>query len=91
VLQALVSSFIAGYIRNVELISGVKYAVVLSTIALIVWILVTQVSEGGGGDAAVLLLVLAVPSRHEVCHRARTALGSGLRRVDSLLTNGSSR
>jgi len=81
VLQALVSSFIAGYIRNVELISGVKYAVVLSTIALIVWILVTQVSEGGD-EAATLLLLLAVPSRHAACDRARAALGSGLRRVD---------
>jgi len=84
VLQALVSSFIAGYIRNVELISGVKYAVILSTIALIVWILVTQVSEGGD-DAAALLLLLAVPSRHAVCHRVRAALGSGFRRVDVLL------
>ena len=53
-LQALVSSFIAGYIRNVELISGVKYAVALSTVALFVWILVNQMSSGG--SEALLLL-----------------------------------
>jgi flagellar protein FlaJ len=39
-LQAIISSFIAGYIRNVELLSGVKYAVVLSTIALVTWMAV---------------------------------------------------
>jgi flagellar protein FlaJ len=33
-----VSTFIAGYIRQVDLISGVKFAVVLPTIALITWI-----------------------------------------------------
>ena len=37
-LQALLSSFIAGYIRDVSLISGVKFAVILPTIALITWI-----------------------------------------------------
>jgi flagellar protein FlaJ len=37
-LQAVLSSFIAGYIRQVDLISGVKFAVVLPTIALITWI-----------------------------------------------------
>jgi len=37
-LQALLSSFIAGYIRDVSLISGVKFAVILPTIALIIWI-----------------------------------------------------
>jgi len=36
-LQALLSSFIAGYIRDVSILSGVKFAVVLSTIALFVW------------------------------------------------------
>jgi len=59
VLQALVSSFIAGYIQNVELISGVKYAVILSTIALIVWIAVEQMSSGEA--EATLLLLVAVP------------------------------
>jgi flagellar protein FlaJ len=39
-LQALLSSFIAGYIREVKLVAGVKFAVVLSTIALVVWIAV---------------------------------------------------
>jgi flagellar protein FlaJ len=37
-LQAILSSFIAGYIRDVDLISGVKFAVILPTIALITWI-----------------------------------------------------
>jgi flagellar protein FlaJ len=37
VLQALLSSFIAGYIRSVNVLSGVKFAVILSTIALVVW------------------------------------------------------
>ncbi|MFB6308378.1 MAG: type II secretion system F family protein [Haloarculaceae archaeon] len=39
-LQALLSSFIAGYIRDVKITSGVKFAVILSTIALIVWMAV---------------------------------------------------
>ena len=39
-LQALLSSFIAGYIRDVSVLSGVKFAVVLSTIALVVWMVV---------------------------------------------------
>jgi len=60
VLQALVSAFIAGYIRSVDLLSGVKYAVILATIALLVWIAVTQMTSGGGEEAA-LLLVVAVP------------------------------
>ncbi len=60
-LQAIISSFIAGYIRNVDILSGVKYAVVLSTIALITWIIVEQISEGNG-EAAEALLVFAVGS-----------------------------
>ncbi|MFC7251025.1 type II secretion system F family protein [Halomicroarcula sp. GCM10025324] len=39
-LQAILSSFIAGYIREVKLIAGVKFVVILSTIALAVWIAV---------------------------------------------------
>jgi flagellar protein FlaJ len=60
-LQAIISSFVAGYIRSVELLSGVKYAVVLSTIALITWVIVEQISSGGsGGEEALLLLVGSV-------------------------------
>jgi flagellar protein FlaJ len=44
VLQALLSSFIAGYIRDVSLLSGVKFAVILPTIALVVWYVVTLIS-----------------------------------------------
>ena len=59
VLQALVSSFIAGYIRSVELSSGAKFAVILSTIALVVWIAATQVASGG--EETALLLLVAAP------------------------------
>ncbi|MUV89220.1 flagella assembly protein j [Halapricum sp. CBA1109] len=59
-LQAILSSFIAGYIRDVSLLSGVKYAVILSTIALVVWIGVggsdTNVGGGNNTTEAVLLL-----------------------------------
>ena len=55
-LQAIISSFIAGYIRNVDIISGVKFAVILSTIALVTWTIVEAISNGNG-DAAMLLLV----------------------------------
>ncbi|MFB6185031.1 MAG: type II secretion system F family protein [Haloarculaceae archaeon] len=40
-LQAIISSFIAGYIRDVKILSGMKFAVILPTIALGVWIAVT--------------------------------------------------
>jgi flagellar protein FlaJ len=42
-LQAIISGFIAGYIRNVNLLSGVKFAVILPTIALAVWMVVSGV------------------------------------------------
>jgi flagellar protein FlaJ len=70
-LQALVSSFIAGYIRNVELMSGVKYAVALSTVALFVWILVNVVSGGNAAAAGALLLPVAATGRHPVRHPRR--------------------
>jgi flagellar protein FlaJ len=44
VLQALLSSFIAGYIREVNLMAGLKFAVTLPTVALIVWYIVTLIS-----------------------------------------------
>jgi flagellar protein FlaJ len=44
VLQALLSSFIAGYIREVSLMAGLKFAVVLPTIALVTWYVVEWVS-----------------------------------------------
>jgi flagellar protein FlaJ len=63
-LQAILSSFIAGYIRDVNLISGVKFAVILSTIALVVWIAVGGGNTGGSGgeSEAALLLLLAGPA-----------------------------
>jgi flagellar protein FlaJ len=63
-LQAIISSFIAGYIRNVEILSGVKYAVVLSTIALVAWVIVEQISgsSSSGEEAANAILLFAVGS-----------------------------
>ncbi|MDG5776298.1 type II secretion system F family protein [Haloarculaceae archaeon H-GB11] len=39
-IQAIISSFIAGYIRDVSMMAGVKFAVILPTTALVVWIAV---------------------------------------------------
>jgi flagellar protein FlaJ len=39
-LQAVLSGFISGYIRNADLLSGVKFVVILQTIALAVWVVV---------------------------------------------------
>jgi len=57
-LQAVISSFIAGYIRNVELVSGVKYAVALSTVALLVWVAVSAVSSSDSGSSESMLLLV---------------------------------
>jgi flagellar protein FlaJ len=80
-LQALVSSFIAGYIRNVELISGVKYAVALSTIALFVWILVNQIAGGDAESAGAVLLLVGSTARVSPVaagrHASRPAGGGG--------------
>ena len=39
-LQAMLSGFISGYIRSADVVAGVKYVVVLQTIALSVWVVV---------------------------------------------------
>ena len=39
-LQAILSGFISGYIRDAKIISGVKFVVILQTIALAVWVVV---------------------------------------------------
>jgi len=39
-LQAALSGFISGYIRNADIVSGVKFVVILQTIALAVWMVV---------------------------------------------------
>ncbi|MFT4946850.1 MAG: flagellar protein FlaJ [Natronomonas sp.] len=64
-IQAVVSSFIAGYIRSVELMAGLKYAVVLATITLITWTVVEQISDPQEA-AAVLVLVGSVGRRWSV-------------------------
>jgi len=91
-LQALVSSFIAGYIRNVELISGVKYAVALSSMALFVWILVEQVTSGDA-EAALFLFGAVGGAGHHHTHgtsraRARRREGSSLDRETACRSGG---
>jgi len=39
-LQAALSGFISGYIRDAQIISGVKFVVILQTLALAVWVVV---------------------------------------------------
>ena len=39
-LQATLSGFISGYIRDADIVSGVKFVVVLQTVALFVWMVV---------------------------------------------------
>jgi len=58
-IQAVISAVVAGYIRNVDLVSGAKYAVFLSTIALVTWVFVERAISGGGSapEAGLLLLV----------------------------------
>lgn len=50
-LQALTAALIAGYIRSVSIIASAKYAVFLSTSALIVWYVVEQIT-GDSSDSA---------------------------------------
>ncbi|WP_207588622.1 type II secretion system F family protein [Halomontanus rarus] len=38
--QAILSGFISGYIRDADLLSGLKYVIVLVTIALVAWVMV---------------------------------------------------
>jgi flagellar protein FlaJ len=59
-IQAIISAIVAGYIRNVDLVSGAKYAVFLSTTALIVWIFVERATGGGSAPTEGLLLLLTV-------------------------------
>ncbi|GAB7093387.1 type II secretion system F family protein [Halolamina litorea] len=39
-LQAVLSGFISGYIRDAKIISGVKFVIILQTLALAVWVVV---------------------------------------------------
>jgi flagellar protein FlaJ len=39
-IQAIMSGFISGYMRNAKILSGLKFVIVLQTISLVVWILV---------------------------------------------------
>ncbi|WP_254767774.1 type II secretion system F family protein [Salinilacihabitans rarus] len=39
-LQGILSGFIAGYIRDADLLSGLKFVLVLSTVALVAWVMV---------------------------------------------------
>ena len=40
-MQAILSGMISGYIRDAEILSGMKFVVVLMTIALVTWMLIT--------------------------------------------------
>jgi flagellar protein FlaJ len=75
-IQAIISAIVAGYIRNVDLVSGAKYAVFLATTALVVWLFVEQLTSGGGdGPALGLLLLLATGwSGRDVCRGVRDRL-----------------
>ena len=87
-IQALISALVAGYIRNVDIISGVKYSIPLATVALVVWIMVESITGGNGGGEeeaeALLLLALSTgPAAHvlrgklaEVRTRVRNRVGS---------------
>ena len=79
-LQALVSSFIAGYIRNVDIISGVKYAVGLATVALVTWIVVEQLYEGSPESAAATAGLVGAAGRASLV-RARRRVAAVLRAV----------
>ena len=69
-LQAVVSSFIAGYIRSVEIMAGMKYAVVLATITLITWTIVEQVSDPAAAPALLVLVgSTGRGARHAVTRR----------------------
>jgi flagellar protein FlaJ len=39
-MQAILSGMISGYMRDADILSGIKYVVVLVTIALVVWMVV---------------------------------------------------
>ncbi len=39
--QAVLAGFISGYIRDADLLSGLKYAIVLVTVALVVWAMIS--------------------------------------------------
>jgi hypothetical protein len=45
--QALTSGLIAGYFRDAKILSGIKYVVILASIALLVWVGVAFMSEMG--------------------------------------------
>ena len=78
-LQAVVSSFIAGYIRSVELMAGLKYAVVLATITLVTWTIVEQVAASGGSDPTASLLLLAP--------MGRSAVASTYQKIENIRTS----
>ncbi len=40
-MQAILSGMISGYIRDAEILSGMKFVIVLMTIALVTWMLIT--------------------------------------------------
>jgi flagellar protein FlaJ len=56
-IQAILSGFISGYMRDADILSGVKYTVALLTIALVAWAVVE--STGGATDPSAAGSILA--------------------------------
>jgi len=87
-IQAIISAIVAGYMRNVDLVSGAKYAVFLSTVALITWVLVEQAIGGSeapeAAEATLLVLVATGWSVRDLGHAARE-------RLDRLRSRGDGR
>jgi flagellar protein FlaJ len=49
-LQAIMSGIIAGYMRDAEIMAGVKFVVILETIALVVWTIVENIPVTAAGN-----------------------------------------
>ena len=79
-IQAIISAIVAGYIRNVDLVSGAKYAVALVTTALVVWILVEGATGGSGSSEGLVLLLAGARPLRDV--RRTVATRVNLRRGD---------
>jgi len=71
-VQAIISAVVAGYIRNVDLVSGAKYAVALVTTALVVWIFVEGATGGSSSSEGLVLLLAGTWPLRDVQRAVRT-------------------
>jgi flagellar protein FlaJ len=76
-IQAIISAIVAGYIRNVDLVSGAKYAVVLVTMALVVWIFVERATSGSSSSEGLVLLLAGGCSLGTLRRAVSNRLASG--------------